>query len=45
VEDMRLDYWQQRFEGGRRAPNLNRNAPLGAMQPTAKANNGADAAP
>jgi len=45
VEDMRLDYWQQRFEGGRRAPNLNRNAPLGALQPTAKANNGADSSP
>jgi cell wall-associated NlpC family hydrolase len=45
VEDMRLDYWQQRFEGGRRAPNLNRNSPLGALQPTAKANNGSDSAP
>jgi cell wall-associated NlpC family hydrolase len=45
VEDMRLDYWQQRFEGGRRAPNLSRNAPMGALQPTARANNGADSAP
>lgn len=45
VEDMRLDYWQRRFEGGRRAPTLNRNSPLGPLQPTAKANNGADSAP
>jgi cell wall-associated NlpC family hydrolase len=45
VEDMRLDYWQQRFEGGRRAPHLNRNVPAGALPPTAKATNGADTAP
>jgi len=45
VEDMRLDYWQQRFDGGRRPPTLGRNSPMVSLPPTARAANGSDTAP
>jgi cell wall-associated NlpC family hydrolase len=42
VEDMRMAYWQQRFDGARRPPNLTRP---GALPPSARSLAGADTAP
>ena len=42
VEDMRMAYWQQRFDGARRPPTLTRP---GTMAPSARTLAGADAAP
>jgi cell wall-associated NlpC family hydrolase len=42
VEDMRMAYWQQRFDGARRPPTLTRPA---VVPPSTRALAGADAAP
>ncbi len=49
VEDMRLDYWQQRFDGARRPPNLGRSnqfsSGLASLPPSARVTSSNDTAP
>ena len=47
IEDMRLAYWQQRFDGARRPPALNKSGavavPTSGLPPVARSGNGLSA--